>query len=188
MSTGCLNRSSKSMKRNASGGWKLEIACAPYVFERCWPDASGSTSIQPPPRLVIRWGGIFSPFLCGIRVPVVRPTNWSECSVSYESWEKPCGQARLRCSLPPIARLGGCGYLSRPHPMGSLRRYGSFSLQQQDSPSVAIGSPAAGIKGFRRSHAQAVAIRSVVLARKDKKQTVVADSDPGLAAPLLVGG
>ena len=128
-----------------------------------------------------------SPYLCGIRVPVVRPTNWSECSVSYESWEKPCGQARLRCSLPPIARLGGCGYLSRPHPMGSLRRYGSFSLQQQDSPSVAIGSPAAGVKGFRRSHAQAVAIRSVVLARKRAEPTVVADSDPGLAAAALVG-
>ena len=34
-----------------------------------------------------------------------------------------------------------------------------FSLQHQDSPSVAIGSPAAGVKGFRRSHAQADAVR-----------------------------
>src|ERR1700758_282462 len=129
-----------------------------------------------------------SPYSCGIRVPVVRPTNWPECSVSYESWEKPCGQARRRCSLPPIARLGGCGYLSRPHPIGSLRRYGSFSLQHQDSPSVAIGSSAAGVKGFRRSHAQAVAVQSVVLARRGAEPTGVADGDPGLAAAALVCG
>jgi len=63
-----------------------------------------------------------------------------------------------------------------------------FSLQHRDSPSVAIGSPAAGVKGFRRSHAQAVAAQSVVLARKDAKPTVVADSDPGLAAAALVCG
>jgi DNA-binding PucR family transcriptional regulator len=62
-----------------------------------------------------------------------------------------------------------------------------FSLQQRDSPSLAIGSPAAGVKGFRRSHAQAVAIRSVVLARRRAEPTVVADSDPGLAAAALVG-
>jgi DNA-binding PucR family transcriptional regulator len=52
---------------------------------------------------------------------------------------------------------------------------------------VAIGSPAVGIEGFRRSHAQAVAIRAVVLARKRAELTVVADSDPGLAAAALVG-
>jgi DNA-binding PucR family transcriptional regulator len=63
-----------------------------------------------------------------------------------------------------------------------------FSLQHRNSPSVAIGSPAPGVNGFRRSHAQAVAIRSVVLARKDTKPTVVADSDPGLAAAALVCG
>jgi len=61
-----------------------------------------------------------------------------------------------------------------------------FSLRHQDSPSAAIGSPAAGVKGFRRSHAQAVAIRSVVLARRRAEPTVVADSDPGLAAAALV--
>jgi DNA-binding PucR family transcriptional regulator len=63
-----------------------------------------------------------------------------------------------------------------------------FALQHKDSPSVAIGSLAAGVKGFRRSHAQADAVRSVVLARKDAKPAVVADSDPGLAAAALVCG
>jgi DNA-binding PucR family transcriptional regulator len=63
-----------------------------------------------------------------------------------------------------------------------------FSLKHRDSPSVAIGSPAVGMNGFRRSHAQAVAIRSVVLARTRADRTVVADSDPGLAAAALVCG
>jgi DNA-binding PucR family transcriptional regulator len=51
---------------------------------------------------------------------------------------------------------------------------------------VAIASQATGVKGFRRSHAQAVAVRSVVLTRKDAQPTVVADGDPGLAAAALV--
>ena len=73
-------------------------------------------------------------------------------------------------------------------PDGIVAAIREFSLQHQDSPSVAIGSPAAGVKGFRRSHAQAVAIRSVVLARTRAEPTVVADSDPGLAAAALVCG
>jgi DNA-binding PucR family transcriptional regulator len=63
----------------------------------------------------------------------------------------------------------------------------NFTMQFEDSPSVAIGSSATGVEGFRRSHVQAEAVRWVVLARKDIKPTVVADSDPGLAAAALVG-
>jgi DNA-binding PucR family transcriptional regulator len=73
-------------------------------------------------------------------------------------------------------------------PDGVVAAVREFSLQHRDSPSVAIGSPAAGVKGFRRSHAQAVAVRSVVLARTPAKPTVVADSDSGLAAAALVCG
>jgi DNA-binding PucR family transcriptional regulator len=63
-----------------------------------------------------------------------------------------------------------------------------FSRLHRDSPSVAIGSPAAGLKGFRRSHAQAVAARGVILARNDAEAAVAADSDLGLAAAALVCG
>jgi DNA-binding PucR family transcriptional regulator len=63
----------------------------------------------------------------------------------------------------------------------------NFTMQFDDSPSVAIGSSATGVEGFRRSHVQAEAVRWVVLARKDIKPTVVADSDPGLAAAALAG-
>jgi DNA-binding PucR family transcriptional regulator len=73
-------------------------------------------------------------------------------------------------------------------PDGIVAAIREFSLRHRDSPSVAIGSPAVGINGFRRSHAQAGAIRSVVLARNCVKPTVVADSDPGLAAAALMCG
>jgi DNA-binding PucR family transcriptional regulator len=73
-------------------------------------------------------------------------------------------------------------------PAGVVVAVRDLAMQRQDSPSVAIGSPATGVEGFRRSHAQANAVRSVVLARKDAKPAVVADSDPGLAAAALVGG
>ena len=73
-------------------------------------------------------------------------------------------------------------------PDGIVTAVRKFALQHQDSLSVAIGSLGGGVKGFRRSHAQAEAVRSVVLARKDAKSAVVADSDPGLAAAALVCG
>ena len=86
-------------------------------------------------------------------------------------------------------RSTGWAWLSfQVAPDGIVAAVREFSLQHRDSPSLAIGSPAAGVKGFRRSHAQAVAVRSVVLAHEGAKPTVMADSDPGLAAAALVCG
>ncbi|MBO0864155.1 MAG: helix-turn-helix domain-containing protein [Mycobacterium sp.] len=86
-------------------------------------------------------------------------------------------------------RSTGWAWLSfQVAPDGIVAAVREFSLQHRDSPGVAIGSPAAGVPGFRRSHAQAEAVRSVVLSRKDATPTVVADSDPGLAAAALVCG
>ena len=73
-------------------------------------------------------------------------------------------------------------------PDGIVPAVREFSLKHRDAPRVAIGSTAAGIRGFRRSHAQAVAVQSVVLARTGAKPTVVANGDPGLAAAALVCG
>jgi DNA-binding PucR family transcriptional regulator len=73
-------------------------------------------------------------------------------------------------------------------PAGVVEQIRQFALQRRDSPNVAIGSPAAGVTGFRRSHAQADAACRVALARTDEKPTVVADSDRGLAAAALLGG
>jgi DNA-binding PucR family transcriptional regulator len=73
-------------------------------------------------------------------------------------------------------------------PAGIVEQIRQFALHRRDPPSVAIGSPAAGVSGFRRSHAQADAAYRVATARTDEKPTVVADSDHGLAAAALLGG
>jgi DNA-binding PucR family transcriptional regulator len=97
----------------------------------------------------------------------------------------------VQASAPPlfVAADRSTGWAWLPFqgaPDGIVAAVRKFSLQHQDSPSVAIGSPAAGLIGFRRSHAQADAVRSVVLLRKDVNPTAVANSDLGLAAAALV--
>jgi DNA-binding PucR family transcriptional regulator len=73
-------------------------------------------------------------------------------------------------------------------PAGLVAEVRRFAQHRRGSPSVAIGSPAAGVNGFRRSHAQADAAQRVALARTATKPTVVADGDRGLAAAALLGG
>jgi DNA-binding PucR family transcriptional regulator len=73
-------------------------------------------------------------------------------------------------------------------PAGVVEAVRRFALGRRDSPSVMIGSPAAGVEGFRQSHDQAEAARTVALARGDAKPIVLANTDPGLAAVAMVGG
>jgi DNA-binding PucR family transcriptional regulator len=129
-----------------------------------------------------------SPYSCGIRVTAVRPTNWTR----MRRFVRELGEA-VRPGAAPLFiaadRSAGWAWLSfQVAPDGIVAAIREFSLQHRDSPSVAIGTLAVGIKGFRRSYAQAVAIRSVVLARKHAKPTVVADSDPRPTAAALVCG
>src|SRR5262245_4184972 len=49
-------------------------------------------------------------------------------------------------------------------PAGVIEAIKRFVVQRTDSPRMTIGSPAAGVEGFRRSHHQAEAARSVALA------------------------
>lgn len=67
----------------------------------------------------------------------------------------------------------------------ALRR---FLSQRTDAPTVAIGSPAPGVAGFRSSHREAQAGRSVADARGDRKPTVTAATDPGFSVAALLGG
>jgi DNA-binding PucR family transcriptional regulator len=88
----------------------------------------------------------------------------------------------------PTDRSSGWAWLAfQSSPEQIVAAVRRFTLQRDDSPSVAMGSPAPGVKGFRRSHAQAEAGRWVASARSDAKATVVADGDPGLAAATLLG-
>jgi DNA-binding PucR family transcriptional regulator len=54
-----------------------------------------------------------------------------------------------------------------------------------DAPAVALGTPLAGVDGFRRSHRQAMKARGVALAAGTGG--VTAAGDPGLAAAALLG-
>jgi hypothetical protein len=63
-----------------------------------------------------------------------------------------------------------------------------FALTRPDSPSVAIGTMAGGIEGFRRSHREAAEARGVALVREHRGPTVIAASDPGLSVVARLGG
>lgn len=66
-----------------------------------------------------------------------------------------------------------------------------FALTRPDSPSVAIGTMASGIEGFRRSHREAEQARGVAIVRQrpnSSTPTVIAASDPGLSVVARLGG
>ena len=62
-----------------------------------------------------------------------------------------------------------------------------FVAKHDDAPSVALGSPLAGVEGFRRSHRQAQRARNVAIAAGADPQSVIAADDPGLSAAALLG-
>src|ERR1700761_677882 len=63
-----------------------------------------------------------------------------------------------------------------------------FTLARPDSPSVAIGTMASGVEGFRQSHREAKTARTVALIAKRPEPTVIAATDPGLAIMARLGG
>jgi DNA-binding PucR family transcriptional regulator len=175
------------MKRNASGGWKSETACALRVREvlagrQSLDIDSAITTIRYP----LRWHHV------ALLVWYPGASGQADELARMQCFVRELGEA-VRASAAPLFIAGdrstGWAWLSfQVAPEGIVAAIREFSREHGDSPSVAIGSPAFGIKGFRRSHSQAVAIRSVVLARTAAKPSVVADSDPGLAAAALVCG
>jgi DNA-binding PucR family transcriptional regulator len=62
-----------------------------------------------------------------------------------------------------------------------------FALARPDSPSVAIGTVAGGIEGFRQSYREAENARRVALVGK-REPTVIAAADPGVSIAALLGG
>jgi hypothetical protein len=66
-----------------------------------------------------------------------------------------------------------------------------FALTRPGAPNLAIGTMAAGIEGFRRSHREAVEARGVAtVARHPARSapTVIAAGDPGLSIVARLGG
>ncbi|MEV0362187.1 PucR family transcriptional regulator [Nocardia fusca] len=63
-----------------------------------------------------------------------------------------------------------------------------FVSGRRDAPDIAIGTLAAGVDGFRRSHRSAQRACSVALAHGLPTPGVVAADDPGLTTAALLGG
>ena len=86
-------------------------------------------------------------------------------------------------------RVVGWGWLPYSAPAAdAVRKVRAFAAGRRDSPSIGIGTTAAGVDGFRRSHHQAQAARSVAIARRPQGTTVLAATDPGLSAAALLAG
>jgi len=74
---------------------------------------------------------------------------------------------------------------AHPEAIAAIR---AFAATRPGAPWLAIGEPAAGLAGFRRSHRQAQAARSVAVTSGLAAQRIIAAGDPGVAAAALIGG
>ena len=86
-------------------------------------------------------------------------------------------------------RMLGWGWLpfraAAPDAIANTRR---FALTRADSPSVGIGTVAAGVEGFRRSHRRALAVHSLAATRDQLGQSVIAATETGVLAAALLAG
>ncbi len=70
----------------------------------------------------------------------------------------------------------------------ALSRVRGFASKGPEAPSVAIGTMAAGVEGFRKSHRDAESAHAVAIVRAAPDQRVIAATDPGLSVAALLGG
>jgi DNA-binding PucR family transcriptional regulator len=83
-------------------------------------------------------------------------------------------------------RTCGWGWLPyRASNADAAAKVRQFTLSRPDSPSVAIGTVAGGIEGFRQSHREAESARRVALVGK-REPTVIAAADPGVSIAALL--
>ncbi len=86
-------------------------------------------------------------------------------------------------------RVTGWGWLPFKAPAAdAVTKVRGFAAGRDDAPSVGIGTTAAGVYGFRRSHHQAQTARAVAVARRQQGPAVLAANDPGLSVAALLAG
>ena len=86
-------------------------------------------------------------------------------------------------------RTCGWGWLPyRAEAADAPAKVRQFALARPDSPSVAMGTMADGVEGFRQSHRDAQTARSVAVIAKRPAPTVVSATDPGLSVVARLGG
>jgi hypothetical protein len=89
-----------------------------------------------------------------------------------------------------VAADQSCGWGWLPYRAAApdaVEKVRTFALTRPDSPSVAIGTMAGGVEGFRRSHREAEEARGVALVREPRGPTVIAATDPGLSVVARLG-
>ena len=90
-----------------------------------------------------------------------------------------------------VAADGLCGYgwlPFRAEPSDAVAAVCAYAQKRGDGPSLAIGTMAPGVEGFRRSHREALGARAVAMASGRHERTVISASDPGLSIAALLGG
>lgn len=90
-----------------------------------------------------------------------------------------------------IAADGLCGYgwlPFRAKPSDAVAAVCAYAQKQGDGPSLAIGTTARAVEGFRRSHREALGARAVAIAGGRHQRVVISASDPGLSIAALLGG
>ena len=90
-----------------------------------------------------------------------------------------------------VAADGLCGYgwlPFRAEPSDTVAAVCAHAQMRGDGPSLAIGTMAPGVEGFRRSHREALGARAVAMASGRHERMVISASDPGLSIAALLGG
>ncbi len=90
-----------------------------------------------------------------------------------------------------VAADGLCGYgwlPFRAEPSDAVAAVCAHAQMRGDGPSLAIGTMAPGVEGFRRSHREALGARAVAMASGRHERMVISASDPGLSIAALLGG
>ena len=90
-----------------------------------------------------------------------------------------------------VAADGLCGYgwlPFRAEPSDAVAAVCAHAQKRGDGPSLAIGTMAPGVEGFRRSHREALGARAVAMASGRHERMVISASDPGLSIAALLGG
>jgi DNA-binding PucR family transcriptional regulator len=90
--------------------------------------------------------------------------------------------ARERPLFMAADRVTGWAWIPLPvdAALHAVTRLRDFASARSNAPWVAVGDPLPGVDGFRRSHGQALAARTVVIASGSQPPVVTAVSDPGL--------
>jgi sugar diacid utilization regulator len=86
-------------------------------------------------------------------------------------------------------RMCGYGWLPfRAETSDAVARVCAHATKQSDGPSLAIGTMATGVEGFRGSHREAQGARAVAMASGGHERTVISASDAGVSIAALLGG